>query len=112
MLCASIRFIFTNEDLNQPAQTNAHLMRTVAVLVVAELTLLIALSAADMTQPQLALGEKATDGYRVYTCTSVEHDSYKVWLAFQLTFIGVFLFSGTYIAFKIRNVPSGKHVAC
>lgn len=101
-----IRDIFSNEDMNAPVTSNGHLARIVTIMVALQFALLIGLTASDLAHPQTSIGEKATNGFRVYTCSSIESAAYQGWLAVQLAYVGIFLAAGLYLAYSIRAVPT------
>jgi len=104
-----IRKIFSSRSLAKQAISNADLFKYVIALLNVELLFLIVYSAIPLATPELVIGSGSTEGQRVSVCS--EAANYNVWVGLQLSYVGLFLVYGTFVAWQTRNVPTAYNEA-
>jgi hypothetical protein len=98
--------LFNAKKLQIKVGSNWQMAATVGAIVAMQVVMLIGLSAAQLTEPQLVVGKKTTSGQQVYQCSSIESDSFIAWVSVEIAFFAIMLIYGIRLAFRLRNVPS------
>jgi len=102
-----IKRVFGDMNLRVKRLTNSALLFIVGVMVTVEIVLLMAFSIANISGPETVEGQGSDDTSVtvLYQCNT-SGNSYWAWFIIQITYVGLFMVWGAYVAFGTKDTPS------